>query len=82
VRRAHKDSRGVELSIGQKVAYNRSGDVIEGEIVGLGADIRVMADVEFWRRPFLANYPPPYPRVKPNVSRVRNGRSVLVLSDG
>ena len=75
--RIHKDSQGRELEVGQKVAYNRSGDVVPGEITFLGAEITILC---------LSKNAYSYSiQSKKNggriVSRVRNGTSVLVLED-
>lgn len=68
----HRDSRGVEIKNGQRVAYNRSGDVIEGTILDASSSghIKVTPGEDF-RASFGA----------PKFSRVRHGRSILVLSD-
>lgn len=65
--RTHYDSSGRALTEGAEVAFNRSGDVIRGKIVGLGADIRIDP------------LPPARRNYSGQPSRVRHGRSTLVL---
>jgi hypothetical protein len=79
--RVHKDSQGRELAVGQKVAYNMSGDVVPGEITNLGAEIRILykGNLKFYDYDYSNGYPPTKTEQKPRVSRVRNGTSVLLL---
>lgn len=65
-----KDSRGVPLEAAQRVAYNRSGNVIEGEIVRVSnSSIMIAAHPDFQQG-----------RDDTKLSRVRNFRSILVLA--
>jgi hypothetical protein len=75
-KRVHKDSQGRILEVGQKVAYNRSGDVVPGEITFLGSEIRILC---LGKNTY--SYSQQVQAGKPIVSRVRNGTSVLVLED-
>lgn len=66
----HRDSTGRPLEVGQFVAYNMSGDVVPGEIVGL-----VPSAIKIW---YLGDRR--YGASKdPHVSKVRSGRSVLII---
>lgn len=66
-----RDSRGVEIRVGQIVAYNRSGDVVEGEVVGVSnSAVRIFAHPDFQQG-----------RNDTKPSRVRNLRSILVLKE-
>jgi hypothetical protein len=61
-----RDSRGVVFSIGDRVAYNRSGDVVEGIVVGITrSEVRIQPHPDFVR--------------SDHVSRVRNFQGILVL---
>ena len=66
-----RDSRGVEIKPGQIVAFNRSGDVIEGEVwrVNSGA-VLIFAHPDFQQG-----------RNDTKPSRVRNPRGILVLKE-
>lgn len=74
-----RDMRGTELEEGQRVAYNRSGDVIPGVIVRLPRRGRS------GRRVSGSIYVEPSHGVRANYSgapsRVKHSRSVLVLLD-
>jgi hypothetical protein len=63
-----KDSAGVEIEVGQRVAYNCSGNVVAGEVV----------DAQPGHTKIRAEGGACYPR-KGHISRVRNSRSILVL---
>ncbi len=64
-----RDSAGVKIAVGQEVAYNRSGNVVRGTVVGLSSSaIRIQAHPEHQQG-----------RDDNKPSRVRNSRSVLVL---
>lgn len=56
------------LEPGQRVAYNRSGDVIEGEVLDVDcrSHIKVQPHTDF--------------RANRSYSKVRHGRSILVLA--
>jgi hypothetical protein len=63
-----QDSQGTVIRPGQKVAYNRSGDVVPGEVINVqNSHVKILAED---RR---AHYP--------KVSKVKNGRSILVLDE-
>lgn len=65
------DSRGTRITPGARVAYNRSGDVIEGVVERIAPNTVIVRPLpEFvWRGP------------ADPVSRVRNPRGILVLDD-
>lgn len=68
--RTPTDSRGRHITLGACVAYNRSGDVISGRVVGISAGhIKIEPDDDF-----------AHPWHKTSFSRVKNFRSILVLS--
>lgn len=67
----HKDSRGTLLEVGQRVAYNRSGNVVEGEIVHL-----TPSTIHIHIRPhpdYLKSW------ARSPLSKVKHGYSVMVL---
>lgn len=77
-----KDARGTEITLGARVAYNMSGDVVAGEVVAVGrggnGPYRIARDYECgYQRPDIALAP-----VNKHVSRVKNARSILVLREG
>lgn len=63
----HKDSQGRLLEIDQVVAYNMSGNVVPGQIVGFSP-----GHIKVW-------YRGPSKYWEDHVSQVRNGRSMLIL---
>lgn len=66
-----RDSRRVPLRVGQRVAYNRSGDVVEGIIVDVHpGHCKIMAHADFMQG-----------RNDMVPSRVKNERSILVLAE-
>lgn len=67
----HRDSRGYELKPGQRVAYNRSGDVIEGTILDVSCASHIKVEPH---RDFRRNYASTF-------SKVRHGRSVMILEN-
>jgi hypothetical protein len=63
-----RDSQGTVIRQGQKVAYNRSGDVVPGEVIEVrDSHIKILADDRIGR-------------FHPKVSKVRRGVSILVLT--
>jgi hypothetical protein len=65
-----KDVRGMTLREGQKVAYNRSGDLCVGHIVAVAwGSVRIQPTREFSNGG------------RPRESRVRNTRGILVLAE-
>jgi hypothetical protein len=64
-----KDSAGTRIEVGQKVAYNCSGNVVGGEVV----------DVHPGHTKIKATGGATYPRAG-HISRVKNSRSILVLA--
>lgn len=66
----HEDSRGTPIRAGQLVAYNRSGDVIAGTVLDVHpGHIKIRPQPEH-----TISY-------GSNVSRVKRGRSILVLAE-
>lgn len=63
-----KDSTGREIQVGDEVAYNRSGDVIRGQVLFVGSRCKIHPIEP--NRHWTVDYH----------SWVRNGRSILVLS--
>ena len=63
-----KDSRGVRIEVGQKVAYNCSGNVVAGTVV----------DVQPSHTKIKAWGGATYPR-EGHISRVKNSRSIFVI---
>lgn len=66
-----RDSRGVEIKPDQTVAYNRSGDVIEGQVIS----------VTPWTVTIMPHYDFQQGRNDSRLSRVRNPRGILVLKE-
>lgn len=63
------DSRARALAVGQRVAYNRSGNVVEGEIVHLThSAVHIMPHPDY-RRSYAAS----------PLSKVKRGHSIMVL---
>lgn len=64
-----RDSRGVQYDVGARVAYNRSGNVIAGEVVHITASmVKIKPDNE-WQGGYW-----------PHISHVKNRNSILVIS--
>lgn len=79
----HQDQNKTVLAIGQEVAYNRSGYIIVGEVIGLGSTIKILPHDEYLDKYDLFEWNPitrdyDRPRKHP-ISRVKNGYSTLVL---
>ena len=81
----HKDSQGVVLEVGQKVAYNKSGNVVPGIIHKLGKEIQVeyagnqpIYDYD-WDKGWNPDTGYSKTLREKVISRVRNGSSLLVL---
>jgi hypothetical protein len=68
----HRDSQGTPLRVGQRVAYNMSGDVVPGEIVRISTRISILHT----GRPVGL-----YHGKDDHISKVRNSSSILVLSE-
>lgn len=69
---APRDIRGTEIKIGSRCAFNRSGDVVVGEVVALTYGKRFPAKIAH----------DPEVRYGRGVSTVKRPGSVLVLRDG
>lgn len=63
------DSRHRPLAVGQRVAYNRSGDVVEGEIVHLTRSAVHIQPSHDYQRPWSSS----------PLSKVKRGSSIMVL---
>lgn len=78
------DNRGTELRIGQRVAYNLSGELACGEITDLieGTPGRYDGHYEKWPmiKVKLAHRAAGFPAG--HISKVRNPKNVLVLGTG
>jgi hypothetical protein len=64
-----RDSQGTELKVGQKVAYNLSGDVVPGEIVRV-APVTTYITCTSHKSWYCGR-----------TSKVMNPRSILVVED-
>ena len=65
------DSQGTPLKVGQKVAYNLSGDVVHGIIRKVGSIIHIEY-IRPGRRTVSS---------RNHISKVKSNRSILVLED-
>lgn len=63
------DSRGKEIRTGQRVAFNQSGDVVAGRVVAVS-----LKHIKIECERGGGSYTP-----WGHISRVRNGRSILIL---
>jgi hypothetical protein len=69
---SRRDSRGRLLAVGQRVAYNRSGNVAEGKIIDIQwSHIKIEPHPDYVRN---CQRGLPY-------SRVKNSLSIMVLDD-
>lgn len=63
-----RDSRGREYGVGERVAYNRSGDVVCGEVVHITPTVVLVRAQDDFHQAYRSP-----------VSKVKNRRSILVI---
>lgn len=64
-----RDSRYRVIDVGDRVAYNRSGDVVEGVVIDVRANYALIEPHEDYRRNWFTS----------SYSKVKRGMSIIVL---